>query len=409
MTSSPSPDRSHSERDTVRLEQAHHIQLYRRYPVTLVKGRGAWVWDDTGKAYLDLLAGIAVNNVGHCHPRVVKAIQDQAAELIHISNAYYNEPQSRLAALLTGISGLDRVFFTNSGLEAMELCIKAARKYGHKKGKKGGIIAVKGGFHGRSIAGITLGKPNYQEGFGPLPSGLSTIPFNDPDALRSAIGPDTIALGFETIQGEGGIRALDRDYLQLAASLCKEHDVLMIADEVQCGNARTGPYFAIQAMGVTPDIIATAKGMGGGFPIGATLMRQHVADAMAPGEHGSTFGGGPLACAAAEAAVRVLLDEDLGTAAREKGEWLMQELRERIGGLPVVKEIRGQGLMIGVELTIPGRPVVEALLERGFLSNVTMDTVLRIVPPLVIEQSDLARFVDALAEVLREHAGPSQG
>ena len=389
---------------TVELERAHHIQLYRRYPVTLVRGEGVWVWDDKGKRYLDMLAGIAVNNTGHCHPAVVAAIREQAGTLIHTSNFYFNEPQARLCALLTQVSGLDRVFLTNSGLEAMELCVKIARKSGHNRGiENGRILAVEGGFHGRSLAAIALGKPSYQKGFGPMPEGLGTLPFGDEDALREAFAHgNVLAVAFETVQGEGGIRPQPRSYLALARELCDRHGALLIADEVQCGNGRTGTYFAIQSHGVRPDVIATAKGLGGGFPVGAVLMAQHAADVLTPGDHGTTYGGGPLACAAAEAAVSAILEQDLAGRARELGAWFMDHLRERIGGSPLVKEIRGVGLMIGIELTVPGRPLVEGMLERGILGNVTMDTVLRLVPPLVVERPELEWFTGQLHELLAQ-------
>lgn len=383
------------------LENKHHFQVYGRYPITLVRGEGALVWDDEGNEYLDMLAGIAVNNTGHCHPNVVKAIQDQAAILMHTSNFYFNKPQSDLVALLAKVSGLDRVFLCNSGVEAMEACIKLSRKHGNLLGKKGKIIAAERGFHGRSLAAIALGKEKYQKGFEPIPEGFGTIPFNDMAALRNAINDDTIALAFEPIQGEGGIHAVSEEYMQTARELCTKHNVLLIFDEVQCGNGRTGKYFGYQHYDVKPDVVATAKGLGGGFPVGAVMATEKAASVLKPGEHGTTYGGNPLACAAALAAVKTIIDEDLPTRAKENGEYLVERLHEEIGNLPVVKHIRGYGLMAGVELTVPGRPVVEKLLENKILSNVTMDTVIRIVPPLVITREQLDHFVKTLKSVLK--------
>jgi len=386
-------------------EQTFHLQVYGRYPVVLERGEGVWVWDDEGNRYLDMLSGIAVNNTGHCHPHVVKAIREQAGKLIHTSNFYYNEPQSRLARRLAELSGLDRVFLCNSGVEAMEAALKMARRYGNARGKTGPVLAAEGGFHGRSIAAIALGKEKYRKGFEPIPLGFATTPYNDVEALRASMGDDVVALAFEPLQGEGGITAVSEEFMREARALCDRHDVLLVMDEVQCGNGRTGRYFFYEQFGVRPDVVVTAKGVGGGFPVGAVMVTQAVADEMERGSHGTTYGGNPLGSAAALAAIEVLVDGGLMRGVNERGAWLMEGLRARVGGHPLVRDIRGVGLMVGVELTIPGRPVVEALLERRILSNVTMDRVIRILPPLLIDKPEIELFVSAFAECLEEVRG----
>ncbi len=383
------------------IEHEHHLPIYRRYPITLEKGKGALVWDYEGNEYLDMLAGIAVNNTGHCHPNVVKAIQNQAEKLIHPSNFFYTKPQSDLTKLLSELSGLQRVFFCNSGVEALEASLKIARKFGNNHGKKGEIVAVERGFHGRSLAAIALGKEKYRKGFAPIPSGFKTIPFNDIEALENEIDDDTIAFACEPIQGEGGIHEVSGDYLRRARELCDKHNALLFFDEVQCGNGRTGKYFGFEHHNVKPDIIATAKGLGGGFPIGAVMANEKAAQALDYGDHGTTYGGNPLACAASLAAVRTILDEDLMTQATEKGDYLIKQIKEKTDGLGFVKEIRGRGLMIGVELTIEGKPVVMEMLNNFVISNVTMDTTIRIVPPLVITYKELDRFVDVFVAAMK--------
>ena len=385
------------------IEHEHHLPIYRRYPITLEKGKGALVWDYEGNEYLDMLAGIAVNNTGHCHPNVVKAIQEQAEKLIHPSNFFYTKPQSELAKLLSELSGLERVFFCNSGVESLEAALKIARKFGNNHNKTGDIIAVERGFHGRSLAAIALGKPKYQKGFAPIPSGFKTIPFNDIDALEAEINDDTIAFACEPIQGEGGIHEVSGDYLRRARELCDKHDALLFFDEVQCGNGRTGKYFGFEHHGVKPDMIATAKGLGGGFPIGAVMANEKAAQALDYGDHGTTYGGNPLACAASLAAVRTILDEDLMTQATEKGAYLIEQVQEKTAGTDYIKEIRGKGLMIGIELNFPGKPVVMDMLEHHVISNVTMDTTIRLVPPLVITHEQIDRFVDVFVTVLKKH------
>jgi acetylornithine/N-succinyldiaminopimelate aminotransferase len=288
-----------------------HFQTYRRFPVTFIKGKGIRVYDTEGKAYIDALAGIAVNNVGHCHPRVVKAIKDQAESLIHISNLYHNIPQSTLAKLLTEVSGFDRVFFCNSGLEANEAAIKMARKYGDTKNKKGPIVHFTGCFHGRSLATVTMGKKAFQKGFGPLPKGFKELPYNDLDALEK-LDESTKAIFVECLQGEGGIIPGNREFLEIINAVCKERDILLVVDEIQTGMGRTGKMFSHEHFDLEPDIITLAKGLGGGVPIGAVLARQKVADVIEPGDHGSTFGGNPLASAAALASLETIIEGKSG-------------------------------------------------------------------------------------------------
>ena len=275
-----------------------HFHTYRRFPLTLIKGRGTRVYDTEGKSYLDALAGIAVNNVGHCHPKVVQAIKEQAENLIHISNLYYNIPQSTLANLLTEVSGFDRVFFCNSGLEANEGALKIARKFGAEHGKTGPVIYFSGCFHGRSIATVTMGKEAFQNGFGPLPDGFKQLPYNDIDALDQ-IDDSTKAIFLECIQGEGGIHIGKKDFISKVGKICKEKNILLVVDEIQTGMGRTGKMFAYEHFNIEPDVVTLAKGLGSGLPIGAILAKEDVAKIIQPGDHGSTFGGNPVACAAA--------------------------------------------------------------------------------------------------------------
>jgi acetylornithine/N-succinyldiaminopimelate aminotransferase len=342
-----------SLKDTIQsLYDEKHFTTYRRFPLTLIKGRGTRVYDTDGKEYLDALAGIAVNNVGHCHPRVVKAIKDQAESLIHVSNLYHNIPQSTLAKLLTEVSGFDRAFFCNSGLEANEGAIKIARKYGESKGKKGPIIYFSGGFHGRSISLITMGKEAFQKGFGPLPEGFKQLPFNDLVALED-IDEDAKAIFVECVQGEGGVVPANRDFLEIINEVCKAKDILLVVDEVQTGMGRTGKMFSFEHFDIQPDIITLAKGLGSGVPIGAILAKESVAEIIQPGDHGSTFGGNPLACAAAIATLEVILEEDLLEHTRQVGTYLINQLNTLAKNYDFVREVRGAGLMVGVEFVEP--------------------------------------------------------
>lgn len=384
--------------DYQQLTEKHHLPVYKRYPVTLVKGRGAHVWDDAGKEYIDALAGIAVNSLGHCHPKVVEAIQKQASELMHISNFYYSEPQAKLLELLHKVSGFKRGFFCNSGAEAMEASLKVARKFGKAHIKNGPLITVSNAFHGRTMATISMGMDKYSKGYDPLLAGFHEIPLNDTEALASAFTDDTLGVVLEPIQGSGGLQVASQEFMKRIEYLCQTHNALFIVDEVQTGMGRTGKMFGYEHYEVKPDIIAIAKAMGGGFPIGAMLCREKVADTMNYGDHGSTYGGNPLASAAAHASITALLDESLVEEARLKGDYLMDLLNQAVAGMDSIVDVRGKGLMIGVELSFNGRQVVEEMLQRGVLSNCTHGYVIRLVPPLLISDTDLETMVEVLIQ-----------
>jgi len=381
-------------------DQRHSLQTYRRLPLALSHGAGARVWDVEGNEYIDALAGIAVNSLGHCHPRVVAAIREQAGRLMHISNYFVSEPQVRLAEQVTRLSGLPRVFFCNSGVEAVEGAIKIARKHAHAKGRGGSIISMEGSFHGRSLAAIATGSERMQRGFGPMPPGFTSVPFNDIRAVTEAITDETAAVIIEPVQGEGGIHVADGRYLQDLRVLCDRTGVVLIFDEIQCGIARTGRMFAKDVFDVQPDIMTLAKGLGGGFPIGAILSNENVSAAIEFGDHGTTFGGNPLACAAARATLDTLIEEDIPAKAERDG----ARMRERLDALRVrhsaIRDVRGLGLMIGVDLEYDAKPVMQEMLRRGVLANATAETVLRLVPPLIIGREDLQSVVDVLDATL---------
>lgn len=383
------------------------MNTYNRFPVVLRKGRGMKVWSSDGKEYLDFVGGVAVNILGHCHPRVVVAIQKQAQRLLHVSNYYYIEPQIKLAKLLVEHSFADKVFFCNSGAEANEAAIKIARKYSKEQisPKRFEIITAKNSFHGRTLATLTAtGQEKIQKGFEPLVPGFKYVPFNDIDAIRKTITKDTCAVMLEPIQGEGGVRLPDQNYLKNVRDLCNEHDILLILDEVQTGMGRTGKLFAYEHFGISPDIMTIAKGLGGGVPIGAMLATDKVASAFQPGNHASTFGGNPLVCAAAVATIETLLEDGfildqcnrMGKYFREKLEQLMEEFPS------LVMEIRGKGLLLGMEMTRDGDPIVRACLEKGVLINCAAGNVLRFIPSLIVQQKDIDRLIDVLEEVLRK-------
>ncbi|MCH2448927.1 MAG: aspartate aminotransferase family protein [Gracilimonas sp.] len=387
-----------------RLEKQYHFQVYNRLPVTLSHGKGALVWDTEGNEYLDAFGGLAVNNLGHCHPKVVAAIKEQSEKLLHASNFFYNEPQSLLAEKLAKVSGLDRVFFCNSGVEAMEACVKLARKWGKKHGKSGNLITLSEGFHGRSVATITMGMPSYAEGFDPLPPGFEQVPFNDFEALKAAADEDTIAIAFETIQGSGGVNMIDAEFMQKTRQLCDDLNILMIIDEVQCGVGRSGKFYAYQHFDVMPDIVASAKALAGGVPIGAIMVKEEVASAFGFGDHGTTFGGNPFTTHVANAALDAIEEEHLVEQAQEKGAFMMNLLKENLSENPSVKDIRGLGLMIGVELNRPARPVVDKMFEHSVLGNAAHGTVVRFLPPLVITIEQIERMVEVLVLSLDQTA-----
>ncbi|WP_031516779.1 acetylornithine transaminase [Desulfofalx alkaliphila] len=379
------------------------MNTYGRLPMALVEGKGVKVWDAEGKEYLDFVAGLAVNSLGHSHPRVVKAIWRQANTLMHVSNLYHIEPQVELAKLLVENSCADKVFFCNSGAEANEAAIKLARK--HAKMKLGQdkfeIITAKQSFHGRTLAAITAtGQPKYQQGFEPLPPGFKYVPFNDLEALEKAVGPNTCAVMLEPIQGEGGVNPAGREYLKGVAQICKDKNLLLIFDEVQCGLGRTGKFLAYQLYGVEPDIFTLAKALGNGFPIGAMLAKDEVAHSFQPGDHASTFGGNPLAAAAALATMQVMLHEGVIENAAQMGEYLKNKLGQLAERHSKIKEIRGAGLMLGAELSGPGAEVVNRCREKGLLINCVNNTVLRFLPPLTVTQREIDTAVDILDKAL---------
>jgi acetylornithine/N-succinyldiaminopimelate aminotransferase len=390
--------------DTIQnLYEEKHFQTYRRFPLTLIKGKGTKVYDTEGKEYLDALAGIAVNNVGHCHPKVVKAIQEQAESLIHISNLYHNIPQSTLANLITEVSGFDRVFFCNSGLEANEGAIKMARKLSEQKGENGPIIYFSGCFHGRSITSITMGKEAFQNGFGPLPEGFKELPYNNVKALDQ-VDDNTRAIFVECIQGEGGINIGNKKFLKKIGEICKEKNIVLVVDEIQTGMGRTGKMFSYEHFDLDPDIITLAKGLGSGVPIGAILAKGEAATILVPGDHGSTFGGNPLACAAALANLEVILEENLLENTRKIGTYLLNQITDLAKNYKAIKEVRGVGLMIGIDFKSPCRSTALNLMEKGLLVSCTAMHVIRLVPPLILTREEADQLVSILKEVLNEES-----
>lgn len=383
------------------------MQTYTRQPVSIVRGRGAKVYDLEGREYLDFVGGIAVNVLGHGHPDLVQAIQRQAAQLIHTSNLYYTEPQVKLARLLVDHSFADRVFFCNSGAEANEAAIKLARRYGHEHHgpDRFEVITMKNSFHGRTMATLTAtGQEKVQKGFEPLMPGFAYAPFNDFGALESMVTEKTAAIMLEPIQAEGGVHVADRDYLKSLRALCTQRDILLIFDEIQTGMGRTGTFFAHEQLGVKPDIMTLAKGLAGGVPIGACLAKESAAAAFTPGVHASTFGGNPLACAAALAVCRVLLEGRVLDQARRMGEYLTKELAGCKERHRIVKDVRGLGLLQGLELEVDARAVVADALARGVLINAATDRVLRFVPPLVITQPEVDKLIELLGALFTQRS-----
>ena len=379
------------------LDKDYVMQTYGRQPLALKEGKGAVVWDVEGNPYIDCVAGIAVNNVGHAHPRVAEAICKQAHKLIHTSNLYYTEEQVRLAKLLVEISPHQKAFFCTSGAEANEGAIKLARKYTGK----GEIIAMENSFHGRTITTITAtGQHKYKKGFGPLPSGFSHVPYGDLEAVGDAITDKTSAVLVEPVQGEGGIIIPSNGYLEELKKICHENDVLLIFDEVQTGFGRTGEMFASQTFKVTPDITCLAKAIAGGFPMGAILASEEVGSAFEPGDHAATFGGGPLACAAGLASIETIKEDGLVLKSRENGVYFKNELNELFREHGLVEDVRGVGLMLGIEMDMPCAPMVDAMRQQGVLVNCTADKVLRFVPPLVISREQIDKVTSHLDEVI---------
>ena len=383
----------------------HTMNTYGRVPIALSHGQGVRVWDVNGKQYLDGLGGIAVNTLGHNHPKLVPALQDQVSKIIHSSNYYHVPNQEKLAAKLVELSGLTNVFFCSTGLEANEAALKLARKFGHDKGiEKPEIVVYEKAFHGRSIATLSAtGNVKVQAGFGPLVEGFIRVPVNDIAALKQATeaNPNVVAVFFEAIQGEGGVNPFHMDYLRQCRALCDERDWLLMIDEVQCGMGRTGKWFAHQWAGIKPDVMPLAKGLGSGVPIGAVVAGPKAAHIFQPGNHGTTFGGNPLAMRAGVETIRIMEEDGLLANAASTGAHLKAALERELGGLPGVKDIRGQGLMLGVELAQPCGVLVTRAAEAGLLISVTADSVIRLVPPLILTVAEADELVAILAPLVK--------
>jgi len=391
--------------ERIALSEQTIMGTYRRFPVVLTRGAGARVWDSNGKEYLDFVAGIAVCSLGHCHPAVVEAVKRQAETLMHVSNLYYTEPQIHFARQLVENSFADKVFFCNSGAEANEGAIKLARRYAfeHMAPERRELITMEESFHGRTLATITAtGQKKFQVGYEPLPTGFKYVPFNDLAALEAAVNERTCGVLLEPIQGEGGINIPDKGYLGKVRELCDEKGILMILDEVQVGMGRTGRLFAHEHDSVKPDIMTLAKALGNGFPVGAVLATDRVASVFTPGSHASTFGGNPLAMAACRAVLETMLQEGVLDHCRQSGIYFLERLNHLKENYEVIKEVRGRGLMIGVELTIEGAELVRSCMEKGLLINCTNGNVLRFVPPLIITEAEIDKAVEILDRAMGE-------
>lgn len=384
------------------VEKRFFLPVFKRFPVMLVRGEGAWVWDDQGKGYLDFIGGWAANSLGHCHPVVLEALTEQAGKLIHTSNQVYTQPQLELAQLLVEHSCLDRAFFCNSGAEANEAAVKLARKYG--KLHLGGafeVISALNSFHGRTLAMVAAtGQAKFQEPFTPLPDGFVNVRFNDVEAIKSATNPKTCAVLLEPIQGEGGVVLPSEDYFRQVRKLCDEKGLLLILDEIQTGIGRTGTLFAYEQLGIEPDILTLAKGLGGGVPIGAVLVKEK-ASVFSPGDHGSTFGGNPLVCATALATLRFILENQVLENVRRVGQYLLNQLAGLRSKFGFVRKVRGRGLLVAIEFEHDiSEEVVRGCLERGLLLNPVRPNAIRFMPPLIIGEAEVDEAVGILEEVL---------
>ncbi|HHE74774.1 MAG TPA: acetylornithine transaminase [Desulfobacteraceae bacterium] len=381
------------------------MHTYNRFPVVLVKGKGCIVWDMEGRSYRDFIAGIAVCNLGHAHPVVSEALRKQAESLWHVSNLYYTVPQTELADWLTGHSFADRVFFCNSGAEANEAAIKLCRKYFYDRGEKERyrIISMTHSFHGRTMAALSAtGQDKIKKGFDPILDGFDFVPFDDMDALKQKVGSSTAAVMLEPVQGEGGVRCPSPAYLQAVRKLCDDTGTLLVFDEIQTGMGRTGKLFAYEHFGIVPDVMSLAKALGNGLPIGAILATEQVASAFSPGAHATTFGGTPIVTAAALAVVKTMEAENIVAHGAHVGSYFKKKLQSLQKKHPVIEDVRGFGLLIGMQLKIKGDGVVTACLEKGFLVNCIQESVLRFAPPLIIQKTDIDALVDCLDEVLME-------
>ena len=393
------------KQDPIKLEKKYLMQTYARSPIVLERGKGCWVWDTRGKKYLDLVSGLGVNSLGYSHPRILKALREQAAKAIHVSNLYYHPYQGPLAAELAKVTGMDRAFFCNSGTEAVEGAIKLARVHAGSRGPirskdKFEVVALDNSFHGRTIGALSAtGQPKYRKEFEPLVPGFHFVRYNDVNDLQTRVNEKTCAVLVEPIQGEGGIFELSRKFMEAASVLARRYQAVLICDEIQAGLGRTGYYLASQAYGVKPDIVLLAKPLAGGLPLGAFLAREEVAASMTAGMHGSTFGGGPLACRVALEFLAVLREEKILAHVRKVGKYFHHRLLDLKKKHPLIREVRGKGLMLALDLDRPSKPFVQAALERGLIVNSTHDTVLRFLPPLILtpQQVDLASAIlDAL-------------
>ncbi|WP_339668639.1 acetylornithine transaminase [Dasania marina] len=381
------------------------MNTYGRLPVTFSHGKGVFLYDTDNKAYLDAISGIGVNALGHCHPAVSEAIKQQADTLIHTSNLYGIAKQQALAELLCDVSGMDNVFFANSGAEANEAAIKIARLHGHQQGiDSPQIIVMDNAFHGRTMATLTAtGNTKVQEGFAPLLAGFIRVPFGDLAAIQAhSNNSDVVAVLMEPIQGEGGLHVLADGYLAELRAVCDNNNWLMMLDEVQTGNGRTGRYFAYQHDGILPDVVTTAKGLGNGVPIGACLAQGKAAQVLAPGNHGSTYGGNPLSCAAALAVINTIQSQQLCANATTIGQYIREGISQQLAGSPHLKEVRGKGLMIGIELHSPCTELVHRARERGVLINVTAGSVIRLLPPLITIQQDADTIINTVADIVND-------
>jgi acetylornithine/N-succinyldiaminopimelate aminotransferase len=378
---------------------------YRRFPITMVRGEGCYLWDEDGKKYLDFVAGIAVCSLGHSSPILSKALYEQSQKLVHVSNLFYTQPQTELARVLTENSFADRVFFCNSGAEANEAAIKLARRYSRERfgPNRHVIITMENSFHGRTMATLSAtGQEKIQAGFDPLLEGFRYVPFNDLQSLETSLDTSVCAVMVEPIQGEGGVVMPDLKYLEKLSEICRERDILLILDEIQVGMGRTGKLFAYEHFGITPDIITLAKALGNGMPIGAMLAREGLKDAFGPGSHASTFGGTPLVTAGALAILRSLLDEGWIENARLVGDYFKQRLMGLQQKYAIIKDVRGLGLILGLELNTEDASVVAACMQRGFLINCVQEKVLRFVPPLIISKEEIDSLIECLDAVFRE-------
>lgn len=384
----------------------HVMNTYGRLPVALSHGVGCRVWDVNGKEYLDGLGGIAVNTLGHAHPKLVAALQEQVGKMIHCSNYYHVPLQEQLAAKLVELSGLTNVFFCNSGLEANEAAIKLARKFGHDRGiEQAQIVVFENAFHGRSLATLSAtGNPKIHAGFTPLVPGFIRVPRNDIAALRAATenNPNVVAVLLEPIQGEGGIHEMHRDFMQALRQLCDERNWLLMLDEIQCGIGRTGEWFAYQGLGIMPDVVSLAKGLGSGVPVGALMAGPRAANVLQPGNHGTTFGGNPLSMRAGVETLRIMQEEHLLDNAAQVGAYLKEQLQQAFATTAGVVEVRGHGLMLGIELDRPCGELLQRGLERGVLFSVTADRVVRLVPPLILSRQEADQLVALLVPMIQE-------